>query len=191
MKEVGSVRHALIVFLAAGLLWFSCNSQPSDDIELAGDGFGKAEGEYFFSTSRTQGDSGEEYVFTGTGLVFPKNSHFFGDAMIKGMGQFLLREKGEALLLSGGEVISREERQLVLKVGGRQIKFAIDKGTRICDGKRSLALRSIVQGDIVVVTAKPASAMTAISIRKGPMLLKTGGSFGSGKSSFPVNFRCR
>jgi hypothetical protein len=158
---------------------------PSD-IVLAEDS-----GVVFSGEIETQGDSGAEYVFVATELVFPKDSRAFGDAMMKGTGQFLHYEGTDVLLLTGGKVTSKAGDKIVLQLPEQQVEFQIGNESCVCDGNGPIALGEVAAGDLVVVVSRPGNVGAALSVRKGPMLLKTGGPFGSAKASVPVNYRCK
>jgi hypothetical protein len=140
---------------------------------------------------RTTGKAGEEYVFEGTELVFPKDSRALRDAAMKGTGQLLQPEGEQLLLLTGGKVTSRAERRLSLQFADKQMEFEVDKDALVCDSHGPIALGQLAAGETVVVVSRFWTSKTATSVRRGPLLLKMGGPFGSVASATPVNYICR
>lgn len=168
-----------------------------------------------YANLTTSSPSGEKFVFESTELVFPEGGGFFSDAMMKGTGQLLYQKGNDTLLLTANKVISIARDKIILKLNNKNWEFQVNEKTIFgdlmrtfknivlrknfqaneptifCDGKQKTDWNKIKPGDMVIVVSRTRNMHTALSVRKGPLLVKTGGPITAPhNASTPVEFAC-
>jgi hypothetical protein len=140
------------------------------------------------STVKTKGASGEQYVFESKEIVFPEGGGFLSDAKMRGSGQLAYKKEKETLLLTAGKVTVSAQDKIVVELPRKSWNSEVNKATLFCDGKRVIKWEDVKPGDFVTVAARSETAHTAVSVRKGLLLVKIGQPT---EPSVPIDFDCK
>jgi hypothetical protein len=139
------------------------------------------------STVESTGPAGEKFVFTGSELVLPEGGGALSEARMKGTGQIIHQVDDETLLVTAGKVVSANKNEIIIQLDNTEWETRVTKETRFCDERSTIEGTSISPGDLITVVSRAAKIRTALSVRKGALLVKMGA---INSPSVPVDYDC-